>query len=68
MRWRIPAQLIGGGAAAQAKRALVCYLGGHELPAERQSVMNQLLKRGGRQAVFVKREQIPTMMARVACP
>ncbi|OSP52101.1 hypothetical protein B7G55_06910 [Aeromonas hydrophila] len=68
MRWRIPAQLIGGGVAAQAKRALVCYLGGHELPAERQSVMNQLLKRGGRLAALAKRQRIPAMMARVARP
>ncbi|HDI1212066.1 TPA: hypothetical protein PKO72_000757 [Aeromonas hydrophila] len=68
MRWRIPAQLIGGGAAGQAKRALVCYLGGHELPVERQSVMNQLLKRGGRLAALAKRERIPAMMARAARP
>ncbi len=68
MRWRIPAQLIGGGVVVQAKRALVCYLGGHELPAERQSVMNQLLKRSGRLAALAKRQWIPAMMARVARP
>ncbi|POG23781.1 hypothetical protein C2855_06645 [Aeromonas bestiarum] len=42
-RWRIPAQSAGEGAAARAKRTLVCYLGGHELPSEQQSVMSIVL-------------------------
>ncbi|VXA80030.1 conserved hypothetical protein [Aeromonas salmonicida] len=42
-RWRIPAQSASEGAAARAKRTLVCYLGGHELPSEQQSVMSIVL-------------------------